>query len=320
MASQTTLAVARDKLYKNILPGDDAFAESVKSAINDACQRLIESGKWAGTMGNVDFASVPTGYITLPRHYGAILASRIKDHPVRIEGKYYEYQATGPGKLSTDSGVGFLIDCGFSPLETEITDAGTLRFLLNAADVDATKNIRIYGLDADGNVITDTNGVEGVNVTMSAVTINSSHTFSKVTNIVKPTTKYPVIAQVVVATVPTQIAEWEPLETIPQFRRYKVGEIEADEAHPFVIETLCKRRFIAAEQETDFVIPGNLQALKMAVLALKYEDENDLKAANDYWGMAYGILNGEMKEDRGGSKINVQFVFNGGLRKTRSFR
>lgn len=316
----TTLAVARDKLYKSILPGDDAFAATVKPAINDACQRLIESGKWSGTTGNVDFASVPTGYITLPRHYQAVLASRIKDHPVRVEGKYYEYQSTGPGKLSTDSGIGFLIDCGYTPLETEITDAGTLRFILNAADVDATKNIRVYGLDSDGDVITDTNGVEGVNVTMSAATINSSHTFSKVTNVVKPATKYPVIAQVVVATVPTQIAEWEPSVTIPQFRRYKVGEIDEDTEYPTVIETLCKRRFVAAEQETDLVIPGNLAALKMAVLALKYEDENDLKAANDYWAMAYGILNDEMKEDRGGSRINVQFKFNGGLRKTRSFR
>ena len=318
MASSTTLAVARDKLYKNI--SDDAFSADVKDAINNACQRLIESGKWAGTMGNVDFASVPSGYITLPRHYGTILASRIKDHPVRIEGKYYEYQATGPGKLSTDSGVGFLIDYGFTPLETEITDAGTLRFLIHADDTVGARSIRVYGLDANGDVITDTNGVEGVNIEMSATTINSSHVFSKVTNVIKPATKYPVIAQVVVATVPTQIAQWEPLETAPQFRRYKVGEIEADEEHPFVIETLCKRRFIPAEQETDFVIPGNLQALKMSILALKYEDENDLKAANDYWGMAYGILNGEMKEDRGGSKINVQFVFNGGLRKTTSFR
>lgn len=318
MASSTTLAVARDKLYKNI--SDDAFSADVKDAINNACQRLIESGKWAGTMGNVDFASVPSGYITLPRHYGTILASRIKDHPVRIEGKYYEYQATGPGKLSTDSGVGFLMDYGFTPLETEITDAGTLRFLIHADDTVGARSIRVYGLDANGDVITDTNGVEGVNIEMSATTINSSHVFSKVTNVIKPATKYPVIAQVVVATVPTQIAQWEPLETAPQFRRYKVGEIEADEEHPFVIETLCKRRFIPAEQETDFVIPGNLQALKMSILALKYEDENDLKAANDYWGMAYGILNGEMKEDRGGSKINVQFVFNGGLRKTTSFR
>lgn len=320
MASSTTLAVARDKLYKSILPGDDAFADTVKPAINDACQRLIESGKWSGTTGNVDFASVPTGYITLPRHYGAILASRIKDHPTRIEGKYFEYQATGPGKLSTDSGLGFLIDCGFTPLETEITDAGTLRFLIHSDDAVGAKSIRAYGLDADGDVITDSNGVEGVNITMSAATINSSHIFSKVTNVIKPVTKYPVIAQVVVSSTATQIARWEPLETSPQFRRYKVGEIEADESHPFVIETLCKRRFIPAEQETDFVIPGNLQALKIAVLALKYEDENDLKAANDYWGMAYGILNGEMKEDRGGSKLNVQFVFNGGARKTRAFR
>jgi hypothetical protein len=107
---------------------------------------------------------------------------------------------------------------------------------------------------------------------------------------------------------------------MPQFRRYKVGEIDADTEYPAVIETLCKRRFVAAEQETDLVIPGNLQALKMAVLALKYEDENDLKAANDYWAMSYSILNDEMKEDRGAAKINVQFRFNGGLRKTRSFR
>jgi len=319
MASQTTLADARQRLYTYIEPFDDMYASSVADTINDACQRIIESGKWSGTIGNVDFASTEE-YITLPRHYQSILAARIKNNPTRIEGKYYEYQGTGPGKLSTDYGLGILVDYGFSPLEKEITDAGTMRFILNAADVDATKNIRVYGLDEDGKVVTDTSGVEGVNVTMSAATINSSQTFSKITAIQKPITNYPVIAQVVVATVVTQVAEFEAGETRPSFHRYKVGTIDADESYPAVVETLCKRRFIKAEAETDYIIPGNLHALRMALSALKMENENDLKQAMEFWSMTYSILNGELKEDRGAAKINVQFRMNAGLRKTRSFR
>jgi len=116
MATQITLADAREELYRHILPGDDKFADTVAAAINNAAQRLIESGKWSGTKGHVDYTS-STGFITLPRHYAAVLAARIKDHPTRIEGPYYEYQGTGPGDLSTDCGLGMLVDYGYSPLE-----------------------------------------------------------------------------------------------------------------------------------------------------------------------------------------------------------
>lgn len=321
MPSPLTLAEVRDRLYKFVLPSDDPLNPDFLPYLNDVRERFFNSGKWNNMTGAVDFPS-STGYIALPHRYESIQAVQIHNIPRPIEGRYYEWMQGGWGNLDTDSGLGFLIDDGMSPVEVDITTAGTLRFAISAADVAAypTENIRVFGLDENGDVIYDTSGNLGINVTMNAVTVNTTHTFSKVTGITKRTTKGAVTVSVVVSSVATELAVLEPSVTTAGFHRYKLGTVTADDAYPDAIRCLCKLRYTKLVSETDLVLPSNMGALKFGLMALAFEDQNDLDQALKHWNIAYALLNDEKKEARGGAKINVRFSPNGGLPKTYALR
>ena len=320
MSSALTVSAVRDRLFKFVLPGDDLHNPDFLPYLNDARERIFNSGKWNKMTSVVDFSST-AGYIALPLRYGSILAAQIYDVPRSIEGRYYEYLGGGPGQLDTDAGLGLLIDDGFSPTEVDIETAGTLRFTLNAADVDATKNIRYEGLDGNGDVIYDTSGNRGVNVTTSAATVNGTHTVSRVTSITLPEgLTYPVTVSVVVSGTATELAVIEPGVTQPEFHRYKVGTIAENDTYPTVVRCLCKLRYTKLVAETDIVLPSNLGALKLALMALGYEDQNDIKTSKIYWADAYALLNDEIKEARGGATLRVRFSPNSGLPKVRFIR
>lgn len=320
MSEPLTVAAVRERLFKYVLPGDDSQNPDFLPYLNDFRERVFNSGKWNRMTGVVDFAST-TGYIALPARYESVLAVQIKDIPRSIEGRYYEYFSGGWGHLSTDSGLGMLIDDGFSPTEVDIETAGTLRFTLNAADVDATKNIRYEGLDSTEDVIYDTSGNRGVNVGMSAATVNGTHTVSKITSLTFPEGLiYPVTVSVVVSGTATELAVVEPGITQPEFHRYKVGTIAADEAYPTVIRCQCKLKYTKLVAETDIVLPSNLGAIKFGLMALGYEDQNDIKTSKIYWSDVYALLNDEIKEARGGANLRVRFSPNSGLPKTRFIR
>ena len=55
-------------------------------------------------------------------------------------------------------------------------------------------------------------------------------------------------------------------------------------------------------REFEAVIPANLGAIKMALLALSYEDNNDMDGAQKYWITCFNLLNQQMKEHRGAAR------------------
>jgi len=322
MATAPTLAEVRDRLHKFVLPGDDPFNADFLPYLNDVLERIFNSGKWNHMSSVVDFASAD-GYISLPNRYESVLAVQVYGVPRPTQGRYYEFMQRGWGDLDTECNLGMLVDQGFSPVEVEITDPGILRLQCHSDDVAGVfvnNTIRVFGLDADGTVIHDTSGKLGIEVDMNSTQEDTSYTFSKITGITKPATKYPVTVSVVVSAVVTELAVLEPPVTTSGFHRYKVGTIEADATCPEAIRCLCKLRFTKLVSETDLVYPANMGALKFGLMALSFEDQNDLDQAMKHWGMAYSLLNDEKKEARGGARINVQFSPNGGLAKTRHLR
>ena len=96
----------------------------------------------------------------------------------------------------------------------------------------------------------------------------------------------------------TPLSVYVPEDTAPSFRRYKVSSL-LPITH---VRAVCKRRFIPVDGNKDeIVIPGNLGALKLGMLAINYENKNDLERAEDYWQKAFSTLNLEMREFRGGA-------------------
>lgn len=97
-------------------------------------------------------------------------------------------------------------------------------------------------------------------------------------------------------------------------RTYKVVGAGVDE-----IRARVKRRFIPLVDETDTLPISNPGALKLGFMSLNYEDKGDLESADAYFARALAVLNGELKEARGGAQSTVQMsphgLYLGGLRR-----
>lgn len=301
MSSRLTLAEVRASLYTLVRPDNANDAEFLRR-LNLVCERIMLSGKWLGTKGVIDFASSADGFITLPRRYQSVLGYTQNNVPRPSYGMFHEYLEGGPGQLDEATMLtGRLVDMGQFPTMTAITTAGTLR-LARGSGSDSAKTVRIYGLNADGDTIFDAAGDEGVLVTLSSATVDTTETFSVITGIKKEQTVARVTLSVVVAGTPTELSVYEPTETAPLYRRYKIGITEDP------IRCLCKRRNIPLVDETDWVYPGNLGALGLGLQAIRFEIENDVERADMFWARCYGLLNDELRDNRGGQTINIKLM------------
>lgn len=299
MSSRLTLAEARAQLYDVVTP-DDANDAAFLKALNRVCEAFILSGKWKGTKGVVTFASSSDGYIVLPRQYEAALGWQHDDRPRPIYNSFNEYLVGGIGNYdATISDFNMMLDTASEvPTLTAISTAGTIR-LTRANASDNTKTVRIYGKDANGDTVFDSSGDEGLTVTLGSATNDTTQVFSEITQVVKQSTIGRVTIGVVVSGNHTALSVYDPTETVPLYRRYKIGVTDK------AVRVLCKRRFVPLVDETDFVFPGNLLALRCGLIADKWNNQNDSDRAMSFWAQAYRYLDNELKEARGGIRLKA---------------
>lgn len=155
-----TLGEARQQLYASIVPSIDnqSNIDRFNSYLNLAQERLINSGKWTGTILPVRFYS-PSGMITLPRRFTSALAAKWnKDTgngnnasgPIKIRNGWFTY-LTPISDLWTASywprygyNETFFDDLGdgFATFANSTYETFTLRVEIENAD-DASKQVVI---------------------------------------------------------------------------------------------------------------------------------------------------------------------------------
>jgi len=309
MDTRLTVSDCRTALYTEVDATDINSALFIPQ-LNEVCERFINSGRWKGVTPKVTIPS-PTGFFTLPRWYQSVLVMRYRRVPYPTFTPFYEFSESGPGEMDdTRAFPGVLIDLGDGfCTQTDIATAGTLRITVGNA-VDANRIIRLYGEDSSGNVIYSTAGTQGVDLTTVNPTANTSQVFAKVTGIQAPANMlYPWTLSVVNGATVTQIGRYYPGETRPTYRRYQTGT--TDEA----IQTICYRRFIPLVAETDWVMPGNLSALRYGLKALAFERAGQLDLAQASLTTSISYLNQEAKASRGGAipSLNIHSEFSRGV-------
>lgn len=304
MNTRLTVADVRAQLWQLADP-NDINSPKFLQMLNEVSEKLIYSGKWKGSTIQISFDS-SSGFITLPAEHYSVMAMTYNRCPGRTFTQYHGYQENGPGNLKdTLHWPGILLEVGDGFVtQTDIPSgtSGTLRITLSNA-ADATKEFRLYGTDASNNVIYDlATGVEGVPVTGANPTVDTTQVFGNVTGIQAPDgLKGTWTLSYVVAGVPTQIGAYYPWETRPMYTRYQTGVAEK------TIRILCQRRFRLMKAETDWVIPGNLAALKEAFRSLNYLDGSDDEKAAACFNRALFWLNNEAKAFRAGASTPMNF-------------
>lgn len=203
--------------------------------INMVQERLTKSGNWRGTKERVSFTvyadSNGQAVITLPRKFNTVLAGNYvytdssASSPVRVRNSWYEFLPDGVGVTS-----GLNVD-SFIPLEgrycvfADWVSAVLLRFKFEQSETAGT--IIIRGT-LGGEKIYSTSGanwIEGIALAYSgsdAVTTTQQFDLPPY-RIIKPVTKGRVSMYTVDGSGNERlVAVYDPTETIPAWRRYRV--------------------------------------------------------------------------------------------------
>jgi len=283
--------------------------------INSASEAIITAGQWKGTLGEVNFNS-STGYVTLPRRWESIVADRMCCGGVApVLGRYSEFSSSGPCFFALPENQRWnlqcLVDQGEYPTQVHQPTALPIRLTISNA-LDAGQTVRLYGVGTNGETIFDSEGFEGVNYTTVYPSVDTTESMI-VTNIVKPMFDGFMSISTVDGTTVTQLSNYEPTETNPLYRRYKVGVIDAHTNGTPVIRTLCKRRYIPLVNEDDLVFPSNVRALGFAMSACKLEQQGSYEVGQSlpFWDQCYKTLNDSLKQARGNIRTPAAFTWPG---------
>ena len=297
----------------------------VTDKINSALERIYNSGKWKGLLSSVAFnnysdpnqwwASEPTQYLTLPRSFQSILGIQFGSPgmpaiPRQVYPRWQEFIAGGAGQIAAGSSMQMAIDMGDGFVTySDPTQPFYVNFKISDSD-DVGKTIQISGLDPTGAALTDSYGNTFLSVTLTSASggVTCPVAIGSITSITKPVTQGSVNVFAVTLDDPSisaQIASYEATETNPSYKRYRLGAAEFTAR----VNCLCKRRFVPLVDGFDLntaIVPSNEGALKLTLMALQYEDKNDMERAEEYFNKAIQLLNAELKEDMGNPVITLQ--------------
>ena len=301
------------------------------SFCNEATNRLLIAGGetgWYGTWQKVVFSVDPLDpYITLPRQIARLINLDVCRFPVRIQNEFYEFLEAGVGLqpqgtcgCPTPCGVLESYDRGNVPTFRDITATGNPKlirvYLTN--DRDHEHRVLVQGLDQNGNVIrTLDNGIDtnGEYLVLEDPFTDSSFFFSKITGVQKDITAGDVRIYQVDSVTGEQVllSLMEPSETVGWYRRYFInglcnvccsGEIASAQGCSVTVPTtsqvvgMAKLEFIPVMVDTDYLLIGNLPAMKSECMAVRYEESDNEKS----------IAMGELKHRQAIKFLNKELV------------
>lgn len=290
---------------------------------NEAQQRLIQNGEmFYGLFQRIQFCT-DSGCLVLPRQIAAVESVALCDHPITVRNRWYEFLETGHG-LRAD-GVCGDGGCGAN----QLLDRGETCAFADLIGVDKTIKVYTDVTEATDAVITllgyDENSIwirtlvsgdwiDGEQVSLSGGPHTSTKLFTSLTGVQKPITNGTVRLYEYDTTLTTQraIAIYEPDETNPSYRKMFITGLDGsscancsgDDADTHQVTVMAKLEFIPARQDTDWLLIGNLPALKDEIQSiLKYE--NNLAEEGAFWhAKAIGTLRSETRHYLGHGAVN----------------
>ncbi len=293
-----------------------------------------------GSHQRVQFC-VNSGCLTLPRQIANVESVAVCDRPITIRNQFFEWLETGVGLRSDCNssdgncrnacGDGSLLDRGNTATFADIIpDAKKIKVYADISEA-ADAKILLQGLDDNGQwIITETSPGSGVwqdgeKVSISTTPTTSTKFFSSLVSVQKPVTNGNVRLYEYDTELTTQraLAIYEPDETNPTYRKMFVSALEgtrccgctSDDPNAIQVTVMAKLEFIPARRDEDWLLIGNLGALKLACMSLLKEENNLLAEADVYFNGgqtkdgsrtvgAVGILRGEYRHYTGRGVVN----------------
>jgi len=282
----------------------------VVAFINEAQQRLLQRPeKFWGTYARYR-CNVYDKCLTWPRHFATLELAAVNNTPVVVRNLWFEFLESGWGIRDCDSCDLQMLDKGNAAAFEDI--CGSNKKIKVYCDVTETAGSRILlqGYDQSGNWIRTMdagNWVDGEYVLLNAVTPQMTvNVFSAFTGAIKPLTNGTVRLYEYDTTLATQrpiaIYEWD--EEVPNYRRSFIPGLTFNATTGYAtVEVIAKLDHIPVRNDNDYLIIGNIPALKEMCLAIKHYEENAVQLGQLAEGRAVQLMKNEARHYEGAGKV-----------------
>jgi hypothetical protein len=254
--------------------------------------------------------------VTLPRQFNTILAGNIVRPgtalcnlaPLRIQNPWYASLPGGPGIESN-----LCID-SFVPIDDRVTtfrDWTTAMYLrFKFEQTEEAGKIIVRGMLAGQQIYSTDSGnwIEGIAVSFTgSSTVTTTQQFDRPPYFVnKPESKGRISMYTWDGTTETLVATYDPMETLPAWRRYRVPSCTNSSDNPTYI-AVVKKEWLPILDDNQPLPISNLGALRFGFEALQSEDAKDMPRAKGLWNEGRMLLSDESFDDEGpGSIATVQ--------------
>jgi hypothetical protein len=283
--SRRTLADAlasRIPTSLNISPSDPRCV----TYINSGTERCLHRGHWIGTTPKYTI-NVTSQLLSLPPQLATIEKVAVCQWPVKLRNQWAEFNDQGWG-VSNDPATptctsycsSQVLARGSSPLFQDILAPGfKIRAQCDVID-DVGVAVLYLGYDLNGNwVRTKVAGVwqDGETITLSQSPGTLSATvFSKITDIQKPLTAGQIWEYQIDGLTNPIIGHHQFWETRPSYPRYLIPTIPGSATQ---VDLIGKVAFYPVVNPTDYLIISNLEALRLACMSVRLEEEYNFAQA-----------------------------------------
>jgi hypothetical protein len=327
-----TMQDAVDELRPRI-NGGTCRNETAIARINQATRRIMNRPRKPIHVERVVRFFTRKDFITLPREVEKVLQYTVDGAPAPLFGRAYEFVSGGFGEVACHNPClagKYLVDMGnqYSTMfdlpsmdaasddaceqEPVFTSFKLAAFSTSAADV--SKALTLYGRDDRNQVLGWPEpcmqlpiqqwhgGVEG-ELFMDLASMPSpnfvlSGPVRDVERVGKPATSGMVSLYSYDETTHQMyfLSKYQPAETNPRYRRYRI-------THPDYVDgssvyALCELGYVPLESLDDVLIVQNMDALKMMVMAIEFENEREFQAAKAYEADAYRLIEEQRTGER----------------------
>lgn len=282
-----------------ICPDDANFLD----LLNEAQQRLLSRGRWWGTIYKATGTAIK-GAIVWPREAGAIEGLIVVNSSIWVKNQWWNFIEPIYGGCS-DCCAGNcgdhleLRDDGYSPFSIEFSGEPFIR-LYPASTTDNGKKVLLQGYDKNKVwVRNQTGGVwyDGEYVTLATPFGVSITEWDDIPSVQKPVTNERVIVKSWNGTTEVLLATWQHNETVPRYRKSLIPALEdhASEA----LSAIIKMQFVPAAVDEDWLVIGNLPALKDMMMSIKKQEQELIKESIILEKRAIAELNHELRTNNG---------------------
>lgn len=322
------------------------------SYVNEATQRLINAGGetgWFGGWLKVLFqVSRCDPFITCPREFARVIQLAPCGRGVKIQNQFYEMMEAGIGlqeyrNCKNWCGAMAGYERNSVPTMVELTPANQLLQVMVTDPRDVGSRILIAGNDQNGNPIYSQDGensVLGFYITLASPFATSGFIVSSIASIQKDATYGDLLLYQVDSTTGVQVllSRFAPDEINPSYRRYYINKLpcgcfchtaQSPCIQPVTpnttvpVSAMVKLEFIPVNRATDFLIIGNIPALKEECLSIRYGEmdaPNVPGMAAQHHARAIKLLQDELRHYEGDQQISMNFAPFGTARLSRVMR